>query len=308
MVPAVIDTGFGMVSWLRGEFAAAGSHLEQAAADLAAADQHEIEAVWFVPTDPIASAHIHLAWVGLVRGDLAGAEAALADAARRADELGFPQGPFSLAYARFAETWLRIETGQLDRAAVLVADILGQAERHGFDTWRLAGATQQASVGSLAALGADNLDPAGLAAQIRTMTTLLDTWRTVGLLIYVTVYDGVLGRLLTVAGPPEAARACLDTALALARDTGMCFYDAELLRLRAHTHTDPETMQADISAAVDLARRQGATLFELRAALDDFELRGQPARAALVDVFSRFPDRQRVAGTGAGRCRPEFVE
>jgi hypothetical protein len=46
-------------------------------------------------------------------------------------------------------------------------------------------------------------------------------------------------------------------------------------------------MQADVSAAVDLARRQGATLFELRAALDDFELRGEPARAALADAASR---------------------
>jgi hypothetical protein len=67
----------------------------------------------------------------------------------------------------------------------------------------------------------------------------------------------------------------------------MCFYDAELLRLRAHTHTDPEARQADVAAAVALARRQGATLFELRAVLDDFELRGEPARAALIDAASR---------------------
>ena len=39
----------------------------------------------------------------------------------------------------------------------------------------------------------------------------------------------------------------------------MHFYDAELLRLRAHTHTDPDARQADIAAALDLARRQGAT-------------------------------------------------
>ena len=100
--------------------------------------------MWFVPTDPIASAHIHLALIGLVRGDLAGAEAELAHAARRAEQLGFPQGPFSLAYARFVETWVRIEAGQLDRAAVLAADLTDQAERHGFDLWRLFGATQQA--------------------------------------------------------------------------------------------------------------------------------------------------------------------
>jgi hypothetical protein len=30
--------------------------------------------------------------------------------------------------------------------------------------------------------------------------------------------------------------------------------------------------------ALELARRQGATFFELRAAVDDFDLRGEPAR------------------------------
>ena len=94
---------------------------------------------------------------------------------------------------------------------------------------------------------------------------------------------------MTAAGQPDDARARLATALQVAEDTGMHFYDAELLRLRAHTHTDPQQRQADITAALELARGQGATLFELRAALDDFELRGQPARAALADVLIRFP-------------------
>ena len=70
----------------------------------------------------------------------------------------------------------------------------------------------------------------------------------------------------------------------------MCFYDTELLRLRAHTYTDPQSRKADIDAALVLARRQSATAFELRAALDDFDLRGALARAALADVVSRFPD------------------
>jgi len=182
-----------------------------------------------------------------------------------------------------------VEAGQLDRAAVLAAEVSELAERHGFDFWRLYGATQRACVGGLASLDADNLDPATLAAHIATMTTLLDTLRTLEVNIYLTFFDAILGRLLIAAGQPEAARARLDTALQLAEDTGMCFCDAELLRLRAHTHTDPATMQADIAAALELARRQGATLFELRAVLDDFELRGEPARAALVDAASRMP-------------------
>ena len=40
---------------------------------------------------------------------------------------------------------------------------------------------------------------------------------------------------------------------------------------------------------MSLSTRMGATLFELRAALDDFELRGGRALAALVDVVGRIP-------------------
>ena len=124
---------------------------------------------------------------------------------------------------------------------------------------------------------------------IATITAFLDTLRTIGVNIYTTVFDGVLGRLLIAAGQPEAARERLDTALALAQDTGMRFYDAELLRLRARTHDDPGARQDDINVALELARRQGATLFELRVALDDFELRGEPASAALADAADRIP-------------------
>jgi len=105
--------------------------------------------------------------------------------------------------------------------------------------------------------------------------------------MYLTFFDSDLGRLLIAASQPQVAPERLDTGLQLAQDTGMRFYDAELLRLRAHTHTDEDARRADIAAALALARRQGATLFELRAALDDFELRGEPARATLVDVASR---------------------
>ena len=285
----VIEGGFGVLAWLRGEFDAAGSHLEQAARGLTAADQQEIDAVWFRPDDPVASMHVYLALVGFVRGDLIGAEAELAQAARRADQLDFPQGPFSLAFARFVEIWMRIETGQFDRAAVLATDLIDQAERHGFDAFRLLGGTQQAAVSAVAALGAEDLDPTALSAHIATMTTFVDILRTVELNLYIIVFDGVLARLLTAAGQPGQARARLDTTLQLARDTGMHFYDAELLRLRAHTHADPDAHCADLGAALDLARRQGATQFELLAALDDFKLRGEPARAALADAFSRFP-------------------
>ncbi len=96
--------------------------------------------------------------------------------------------------------------------------------------------TEQAIVRALAALH-DNVDSTTLAAQVASVTTLLDTLRTLEVNIYRTFYDCVVGRLLIAAGQPEQA-AHLNTALQLAQDTGMHFYDAELLRLRAHTHTD----------------------------------------------------------------------
>jgi class 3 adenylate cyclase/tetratricopeptide (TPR) repeat protein len=284
-----IEVLFGVVAWARGEFDAARAHLEQGNEGLAAADQKEIDAVWFMPHDPIATTHIHLGVAHLVRGDLTGAEAELAQAACRAEQVGFPRGPYSLANARFLECWVRIEAGQLDRAAELAADLTDLGERHGFDQWRVVGAAEQATVRALAALGADDLNPGGLSAHIATITRFVDTWRTFDVSLYLTFYDSVVARLLIAAGQPEQARARLDIALAQARDTGMCFYDAELLRLRAHTHAEPDARRADIAAALELARRQGAALFELRAALDDVELRGEPAGAALSDAAGRIP-------------------
>ena len=135
-------------------------------AALTAAGQQEIDAVWFQPNDPIATALLHLALARFVRGDLTGAEAELAQVAHRVVGLGFPQGPFSAAFAHFVEIWLRIEAGQLDRAAVLAADLIEQAERHGFDAWQLWGGIQQATVGALVALGAEDLDPTALSNHI----------------------------------------------------------------------------------------------------------------------------------------------
>ena len=196
---------------------------------------------------------------------------------------------------------MRIEAGQLDRAAVLAADLtdLGRAARlrpmaavggHPAGHRPRAGRTRRRR---------PRPEP-GCAAHIATMTTFLDTLRTVGLNLYLTFYDGVVARLLIAAGQPEQARARLDTALALAHDTGMCFYDAELLRLRAHTHTDPEPRQADIGAAARTRPPPGRD--PVRTARRARRLRApRPARARRPHRRRQpHPRRQRVAGTRAG--------
>jgi hypothetical protein len=78
----------------------------------------------------------------------------------------------------------------------------------------------------------------------------------------------------------------------MAGETGWRIYDAELMRLRAHTFDEAEARHAEFRAAIEIGQAQGAPVYELRAAADDFELLGDPARAALEDAIRRFPSDQ----------------
>jgi len=283
----VNDAGFGMVAWYSGDFGNARSLLEEATAAVAGADITNYETLWFIPNEPIASMHTHLALARFVQGDLGGAEEQLAETVRRVAGLGFPQGPFSHAYERCYEAWMRIETGQLDRAAEIVKELNAKGKKHGFDFWVLIGATQRATISALSALSGGDVEQ--LHAHIEIMTMFVESWRQAEAKLFVTFYDGVLARLLTAAGRTGEARERLDIALQLGDETGVNFYRAELLRLRAHTTDDADARDADLRAAIDTARQQAASIFELRAAVDAFELRGESEKAALAGAISRFP-------------------
>ena len=247
------------------------------------------------------SAYNQLALAQLMRGELAAAETALANAERLTHGFGFPEGQFSLAFVRFVEIWLRLETGELERAAAAAADVTEMGERHGLKIIRLFGVTWQAGVDAVGALAGDDPDSGVLAQHIRTMTDRVDTLRSVEVNEFVTFFDSVIGRLLIADDQMERARACLDAALQFADDSEMSFYNPELLRLRARTHEGVDARAADIDAAKDLARRQDAHLFELRAALDDISQRGDSARAELAEVVGRFPAQERWAELAMAR-------
>ena len=99
-------------------------------------------------------------------------------------------------------------------------------------------ATEHATVKALAALGA-GADAATLTARAEKVARLVDGSRLLHLNSYLTFHDAVIGRLLIAAGQPEKARERLEMALRHAENTGMRFHDAELMRLRAHTFTEP---------------------------------------------------------------------
>ncbi len=251
-----LTAGFGMIAWYRGQFDTARAKLEEAAAKL-----HQVGsavfASWFMPNDPIASVHTHFALACYVQGDLVRAEEQMSNTRRRCDELGLPQGPFSLAYGRQLEVLLRIESDDLARAAEVADELTDDAQRHGLDSWAMVGTAQKATVAALSALNAEPADAAALQNHIATVTAIVDEWRTREIKSMITTYDGVIARLLIGTGQLAEARNRVDVGLALAGETDMHYYDAELLRIRAHTHTDATKRTADLQAAIDLARRQG---------------------------------------------------
>jgi tetratricopeptide (TPR) repeat protein len=282
------DLLLGVLAVLRGDFHTARATLEAADAvdDLGSP---EIERAWFAPNDPLAAMHAYVALTRFIQGDLAGAETSFAQMERRCEKLRFPHGAFTLCYGRSMETLTRIEAGQLDRAAELIEEVARGGEQHGFDEWVMIATCNQTSLAARIALASGEAEPAALQGHIQTATSIVELWRAAEMKSFLGGYDATLARLLIAAGMKDAARERVELALQMADETEIHFYDAELLRIRAHTFDEPDVQHSGLRAAVELAQTQSAPVFELRAAADDFELVGEPARAALVDALSRFP-------------------
>ncbi len=281
----------GILAGFRGDFRAARDMLEQAVADV-----HDVsmtdETTYYGPNDPIGGMYSFLAFIRFVQGDLRGAEEALEQMEVRSHAVGFPRGAFSLCYGRSIEALLRGEAGEPARSTELAAELSSLARQYNFDEWVMVGWSQQSAGRALTVLDAGETDPATLAPHIETMTTVVQTWRAFEVKTFLAAYDGVLARLLIASGDQEAAREHLDVALQMGQDTWIQFYDAELLRLRAHTLDDEDARHRHFRAAIELAQKQGAHIFEIRTAADDFELMGASARAALQEASRRLPGDQ----------------
>jgi class 3 adenylate cyclase/tetratricopeptide (TPR) repeat protein len=281
-------TTLGILAGFRGDFDTARDMLEKAGASAQAGALADMK-TYYGPNDPIGGMYSFLAFTRFFQGELWGAETALKQMEARSHAARFPHGAFSLCYGRSIEGLIRTEAGELARGAELAAELSSLAKHYDFDEWVMVGWSMESGGRALAALAAGETDSATLAPHIKTMTTVVQTWRAFEVKTFLAFYDGVLARLLTAAGDQEAARERLDVALKMGQDTWIQFYDAELLRLRAHTLDDEEARHRHFRDAIELAKKQGAHIFELRAAEDDFEFMGEQARSGLVEAVSRFP-------------------
>ncbi|OBI18485.1 adenylyl cyclase [Mycobacterium sp. E2462] len=284
-LPAIASV-LGSVLWLEGDFTASREHLMRALADGSAADPTVLDTAWWVHVDPISLAHTYMALTYTVGGDLDRAHTELTDSFRRCDRLNFPRNVYNRANTYYMEIWVRLESDQIDTAATLATELQQLSERSGLDVWQLVGRTEQATVKALAALKA-GADAATLTARAEKLARWVDGSRRMHLNMFLTFHDAIIGRLLLAAGQPDRAKARVEWALQHAEQTGMHFYDGELMRVWAQTLADPHRHRDALHAAHELTRRQGAALFELRCALDCFVVDGD--KAPVVDVVGRFP-------------------
>ena len=258
-----------MLDWFAGSFASAADTLAAATDDLAEIGREDdVAAAWFVPNDPTAAMHVHLALARFMAGDMTGADECVAQARAVAASLDFPQGPWSTAYAGWLGSWMWIEAGRLEQAAEAVAELSSLSARHGFDSWELIAATQAAVLQGSRALLEGSSDAAVLSAYADEVSAYIEVWQMLELRLFQPFYLTMTGALLAAARDFDGARERYEQSLQLAADTGMRFYDAETRRRLAHLEADRDAVVAALRSALDLARSQAARPFEQRIALD----------------------------------------
>jgi tetratricopeptide (TPR) repeat protein len=247
---------------------------------------------WPLPNDALAAVCGHLAVILWACGERREAYAIAERGLRRARELSFPYGPFTIAYVNSLLSITRRMEGDEEGAAAATDAMIEAAQRHGFafftSTGMLHRRLDRARAGENGAL--DKLQESVEIWRHIVMGEAYSPWALSGL----AEAQAHAGRL------PDALRS-LDEALGLAARTGSELYSAETLRIRGELRMrggDADGV-ADIEAALETARRQGAWAFELRAALSLARATdgSDAARSALlraIDGIAPDPDNQEL--------------
>ena len=211
------------------------------------------------PQDPSVAALTMLAIISLVQGDAAEAVRHNEDALQTAEAL---KRPFDQAYAHCFAAMFENVRGDAARAAHHAGVTIGISQRHGFAGWLAAGAMQLGK--AKAALG-EAQEAIGLVGNT------LPAWQGSGAETTSSYFLSGLAEGYRAAGQDGQALEVVAQGLEHAQRLGEHWYDAELHRLRGELLARREDTRAQAAAefqrAIEVARSQGARLFELRAAI-----------------------------------------
>jgi predicted ATPase/class 3 adenylate cyclase len=274
----------------RGEFAAARNEYEQAVAKYDPERDRSIPS----PTAQIATCSSMLTWALWISGYPARAANMQKQALRYAADLNHV----------FTNFWVHWAAGvQLEQlfgntAAVLVhADVLDALLlEHGVKTWWMSGGWSDgiATFYRGWAIASDG-DAGGIALMQRGLAIL----EAKNIACYQPYYRSLLAQIQACAGEPHPALALCRDAQARAQQTEERVWLAELHRIEGEVRCaagDSLTKVEDcFRQALDISRRQGARMFELRAATALAQLwrdqqRGVEARDLLAPVYAWFTE------------------
>lgn len=256
-----VESCAGWLDFYEGNLEAARSHLQRCIEGFLArpADQ-AVSPFWPLPNDPIAVSEIALACVSALLGDPAEAQRWEREAVARAEEIGFPHGPFSLAFVKTYAAWIRRFLGQHEASRLLGAEVVGIGQAYGYAYWVMLGSSYLATA-----------KPGGEPDR-EFLEQTISTLRLMGQEAFAASSLAYFAHLDAEAGDLDHAHELIEQALEVVHKAGEYVHLPELLRIRAVYSLarggDASEAAADLIEANRVASEQGARVARLRAALE----------------------------------------
>jgi predicted ATPase len=241
------------------QFDAARQHLERARALYD--PQHHPPLRYLYGQDMGATVLCYLSWAQWHLGYVDQASTTAAEAVKHAEALAHP---FTLAYTiGHARGMMDVFRRRPDETRSYAALIVSICNEHGFQFW---GASGQVLEGWAATCHGDadrgiKLLRAGVAA-----------WRETGARLWLPIYLALEAEGHFKAGDSDAALQAIEQAIAVSKETGERWAIAEVLRMKARLLAARRAADGEIETllleSIEIARRQQARCWELRAACD----------------------------------------
>jgi class 3 adenylate cyclase/tetratricopeptide (TPR) repeat protein len=282
-----------------GDYQGARSRFEKAIEMFLARPPGFFSPLWTLPNSPLVAAYAQLVPVLWVQGERSAASEAATHALELSETLGFPSGPFSEAYSRAYLGYMYQLEGDWARAVAEFRAVAAIGSKHGFAMWE--------GLGSIHALiAAAHLEPT------REMVAAIDGARRLihqlGVSAFQPYFVTAQADLTAELGDLPGALTLFDEALALSEALEERHYLAETLRkragIRARAGADATAVSEDLVKAFEVARDQGAVLFQIRAAIDMHlhlspedrpKVAGDALAAELAAVSIEYPEAKQAA-------------
>ena len=254
-----VESCAGWQDLYEGRLDDAHAHMQRAMDGfLARPPEQSVSPFWPLPNDPVAVSAIALACLATLRGEAEDASRWEAQAISRTQEIGFPRGPWSLAFVTTYAAWMRYFRGDRHEARTLGAEVVGIGQEHGYAYWTM--------------LGSSYLAGTSLAEPDRAfLEQVIVTLRAMGQEAFAASNLAALAELVDADGDVDAAYELIEQALQVVQKTGEHLHLPDLLRRRAAYTVVRGGLASeaanDLREAIDVATAQGALVTRLRAAV-----------------------------------------